>query len=723
MHQVPGRHGHHPESPGRTDAGLHPLPPRRGDADVPTGHQTGKAEKEMEGAGRVGGNPERGGLRKYLWTGSACVEKTEVLSTWAMSSGEIETHTANLNMQTWLGLVLVIGKGDGSVLNVEDPRPIAFLMSSIKNVQDFIVVGERNEEGVLHFHVLCKTLMRADSLQRAIQTKWESCKLAAMDDIEDPDPHIEICKCQKAHRPSALASYMIKNPLFVCGFNPANLRYVCSLYYWNAGQKYLERKQEEHRRKQILPQQVLQGGHAITKDILQIIYTHNCLTAEDIFKHDPDLIVQHLHKPGFMQIIKNCLSFVEATRGEWSLQQNSQRYQADPTIIHTCLSHQGLDIDEVDFIFYHWINKSHTKKNTIVLQGPSNTGKSAFIRGLRGMFDTGEICNGQIFCFEGLVGKKLGVWEEPLISPESAEKCKQVFEGANTTVPCKYKKPQPLGRTPIIITTNHNLWRYCTAEENPFKNRCWILPWNQCCDPPILIRRSSHPSCQCGCCKGSGGGEVPADLGTASQMPGGEQPVQPLVPGSSPGRELGAGRAGSVQGTMDPGDTSSRGAPESGTEPLWLHYGFHSTRPGGTTEQRTDEPGPSGGAGSPTGNIGGPSGHHGPGHTGVRIYRSGPGDGFHVEPLEHRGRDDADCRRAGRAGDGSGPTDPDQPGPHRGQHENLREMVELDAGQKSGHQVETQESELGGEVGSLKIPTMVDWCKYFSFLYSQFSSK
>nr|APC23168.1 NS1 [Simian parvo-like virus 3] len=705
MHPLPGGHGHHQQSAGRPGTGLHQIPQGLGEPDGGTGHQTDQTQKEMASAGQQRRDAERGGVRKYIWTGSTCVEKDEILSTWAMTAQEIDLHTANLNMQTWMGLVLVIGKGDGEVLDIRDPRPVAFLISSVKNILDFIIVGEYNSEGILHYHVLVKTLMRGDSLQRSLQQKWETHKLAAMSDIEDPNPTLEICKCQKAHRPSALLSYMVKNPIFIAGFNEKNLRYTCSLYYWNAGQKYLEKKEEERRRKQNLPASVLQGGHPVTKDLLDIIYRHGCNTAEEIFRHNPDIIVQHLHKPGFMQIVKNCLAFVEATRGEWSLENNSRQYSPDPGVIHTCLSHQGLDIDEVDFIFYHWINKSHSKKNTILLLGPSNTGKTAFIRGLRGLFDSGEICNGQIFCFEGIVGKKLGVWEEPLISPESAEKCKQVFEGAPTTVPCKYKKPQPLDRTPIIITSNHVPWRYCTPEEQPFRNRMWIIPWNFHCDPPVFVRRSSSASCQCRGCQGGGGGEVPADLGAAGQMQGGEQPVQHVVPGSSPGRELGAGRAGSVSPAVDRGDAGSPGTAGGGAEPLWLHYGFHSTRPGGPGEQRSDQPGPGLGAGSPAGDRGGAGGDPGPGHTGVRIYRSGPGDGFHVEPLEHRGRDDADRGGAGRAGNGGGPTSDHQHGSDRGQHEELQPLVELDAGQAGGHQVETQEPGLGGEVGTLTIPS------------------
>nr|APC23170.1 NS1 [Simian parvo-like virus 1] len=315
-----------------------------------------------------------------------------------LGDNEISAHSATLNMQTWQGVVIVVGRGDGTILDLDNPRPIAFCLSSIKNVQDFIIVGENNDDGILHFHCLCRTLMRGDSLQRSILNKWETHKLAAMEDIEEPEPTMEICKCQKAHRPEALLCYMVKNPLFIAAHNPKSLQYAYSLYFHNKGQKYLDKKEAERQRKQTLPIETISGGHPITRDILSIIYKYNCLTSEDIFKHEPDIIIQHLHKPGFANIIKNCLAFVEATKGEWSLEKNAHRYRPDPTAIHMCINHQGLDTEDIDYTFYQWITKKHPKKNTILLIGPSNTGKSAFIRGLRGVFETGEICNGQVFC-------------------------------------------------------------------------------------------------------------------------------------------------------------------------------------------------------------------------------------------------------------------------------------------------------------------------------------
>lgn len=626
-------------------------------------------------------------------------------------------HTKALNMQTWYGMVIVVGRGDGTLIELETPRCIAFLFSTLKSIQDFAIVGERNSDGILHLHCLVKTLVRSDSLQRSLRDRWMMARVTGMEDIEDPDPTLEICKCQKAHRPGALMAYMVKDPLWVCAFQEKTLQYVTSMWYHNQGQKYLEKEEEKNRRKQTLPQEVLQGGHAVTRDVLNIIYKYNCLSAEDIFKYQPEVVVQHLHKPGFINIIKNCLQFVESTRGDWSMAKNSEKFPPNPAAIHKCFLHQGLDVEETDYIFYMWITQIHTKKNTIVLQGPSNTGKSAFIRGLKGVMSCGEIVNGQVFQFEGLVNKKLGVWEEPLISAEAAEKTKQVLEGMPTAIPVKYKKPHQLPRIPIIITTNHNLWRYCNAEELAFRNRCWILSWEHPSDPPTFYPRSSCSSCQCSSCQRSSSSQVATDLRTVSSLPGSHQPIQPVGRGDQSGRELGSGCTGPLPATMDRGDSSSSGATGSGAGDGRGDYGRSTSSTGRPEELGTDQSGPSSSAGSSISYLRGSSGYHGSSNPDLGIYGAGGGDGMSMVSFNIGGGDGStsDGVRYAECTDVS--TSTTDLRSDRVQYAGIFEMVELDARQTDRNQVETQESGMGGSMDTLNVPTCYDWCCYFCFLY------
>lgn len=107
----------------------------------------------------------------------------------------------------------------------------------------------------------------------------------------------------------------------------------------------------------------------------------------------------------------------------------------------------------------------------MVIQGPSNTGKSAFIRGLRQIYQTGDVLNEHTFSFSGGLDKELIFWEEPLITDSLCETVKNVFEGADALIPVKNRGAQKLHRTPIIVTTNRDIWHFCSTHIAPLKNR------------------------------------------------------------------------------------------------------------------------------------------------------------------------------------------------------------------------------------------------------------
>lgn len=58
-----------------------------------------------------------------------------------------------------------------------------------------------------------------------------------------------------------------------------------------------------------------------------------------------------------------------------------------------------------------------------------------------------------------------------------------------TQVSVKYKAPQTLHRTPVLITTNKNLWHYCEADEAAIKNRIFHFEFNRAaCEYPEWIK-------------------------------------------------------------------------------------------------------------------------------------------------------------------------------------------------------------------------------------------
>jgi len=76
--------------------------------------------------------------------------------------------------------------------------------------------------------------------------------------------------------------------------------------------------------------------------------------------------------------------------------------------------------------------------------------------------------------YQNCIDKDIIVWEEPLIGNSELKKFKLVSEGTPTEVAIKFRAPEKSERTPLLITTNHHIWRYCSSEEPALRNRCYL---------------------------------------------------------------------------------------------------------------------------------------------------------------------------------------------------------------------------------------------------------
>ncbi|MEG2266607.1 MAG: hypothetical protein RSC68_20000, partial [Acinetobacter sp.] len=313
----------------------------------------------------------------------------------------------------------------------------------------------------------------------------------------DAPVSLDVLKINKCHSPKAMLGYMMKNPITVISTDTSMLEIGYNMRCYGMHEKYLNKQKEKEAAPQVNLEEL--DMNKMVKDITMIMEDNKVFTIEECMKVAPECMAKYLHRPGLNAIVMNCASFVKATATIW----NINKYAKDipnPAPIHRVLVFQGLNTNLFDYEFYNWITKKHPKKNTFILQGPTNTGKSQFISGFKLLVSWGEILNSQSFNFEALQEKNFGVWEEPLISSELAEKFKQISEGMVTMIPIKYKKPVKLPRTPIMITTNHHIWRYCTQEEEMFKNRCFIYNFfNNTTSRLEQGERNCQHRCLCGC--------------------------------------------------------------------------------------------------------------------------------------------------------------------------------------------------------------------------------
>uniref|UniRef100_A0AAU7P136 Nonstructural protein 1 n=1 Tax=Hamaparvovirinae sp. TaxID=2809447 RepID=A0AAU7P136_9VIRU len=653
------------------------------------------------------------GCRRFTWNGEGCLllEKKEDL---ILDRQQIIHQLHILNAQTWQAGVMSITYANTNTGPVNDPKPYAACIQNIKSVKAWMMTGEHNSEGIFHVHAMALTLQRSDAFRRSLENNWFTHRVKFIDDpIEDREPILDILKMQKCHKPESLVAYMCKDPIWMCASDQHYMNILSAVYSYDLGERFRIKQQEK-----ALKEQVTDGGNVnrIVADVLNVIYDHNCKTLEDCMKYAPEIMSQYLHRAGFASIVQNCLTFVTATSHGWSLNRIATKYKSEPTAIHKCLLHQGLDVILFDTAFYKWVTKQLPKHNTFVLWGPSNTGKSAFISGFKQCVQWGEIVNTNSFAFEGLINVTFGIWEEPLISAELAEKAKQIFEGMECSIPVKFKKPVKLPRTPILMTTNHAPWRFCTHEEEMFKNRMFIFEWLYDTSDGHLIYRNSCSSCKCSGCQGSCSSETPTNSEPISGMQGEQQSIQ-LVGATNTQCNV---RGGPMHRTGE-GQTSSttRSRQNSGSDD-----DGHSSNTGRTKKQRTHSPGPSSSSSTTTSDrirSGRPDRSS---HSNIRIRDTQSGNAIQVVANIHRQHHGDDSRRdrMGESRDGDPGEGPSHSRWVSNKHGIIRTVMELAEREQTPErdEIPTSQSNVGGKMDTLTVPKKTDWMGYLSYLQNTY---
>lgn len=320
-----------------------------------------------------------------------------------------------------------------------------------KHISDpFILISEKSSEGVLHWHMIWLTSKRSDNAKRSLETflKPISTRLSIA--------------CQQTRSLKHLLKYILKDPISVgVAHSPTFAQYCYGIL-------------DNHQ--YVKPENLLQSSNPMIKDIIDAMQLHNATTSEQLFRLAPEVMLKYLHKPNLESVIANCRLFLlRPTDAHFILKRAVQGREGGHFLrIWNWLLYQ--DIDPGNFILDFWniLFRTTSKHNVLCLHGSSNTGKTTFIRPLLEILNFGEVTAGGQFMFQNCVNKELIIWEEPLIGPDYVEMCKRVFEGMITQVPVKFKPAVTLYRTPIIITTNKDVWYYCSSDESALRNRMII---------------------------------------------------------------------------------------------------------------------------------------------------------------------------------------------------------------------------------------------------------
>nr|QID88579.1 NS1 [Chapparvovirus sp.] len=351
--------------------------------------------------------------------------------------------------QTYNSLGIVIRALPGNAITTID------LLLPLKEeiTQPFVLIAEHSDKSVWHWHMIWFHCARSDNAKRALEKILEELP-------------ISVC-CQKTKSFKHLAKYILKDVRTLTVQNDKHL--------WNLLITMLKRE---------TPYTPVEEKftNEMVHDLIKIMRQHKRYTMEELVRYAPEIMSKYLHKPNIDSIIQNCKVFL-----------------LRPTD-HKIIFERLFDIDVgislfaiFAYLHYQNINAKHflldvgrvlmqitSKRNCFVIEGCSNTGKTTFIRPLLKIFNWGEIQSSGQFMFQNCINKELLIWEEPLIGHDFVEGVKRVFEGMDTQVAVKYKPPQTLYRTPILITTNKKLWHYSTSDEAALRNRIFLYYFNNC---------------------------------------------------------------------------------------------------------------------------------------------------------------------------------------------------------------------------------------------------
>lgn len=201
-------------------------------------------------------------------------------------------------------------------------------------------------------------------------------------------------------------------------------------------------------------------------DCMNRAIEENLLTYEQMVNTHPELVVMMESQPGGARLLEQTLNMahikIVQTHTALSYVRHlfpEQEVEPDNKVFHL-LNIQGYNAWQVG----HWVctvlNKKAGKQNTVCFYGPASTGKTNLAKAIVNTVRLYGCVNHQnkSFVFNDCAAKLVIWWEECLMHNDWVEQAKCCLGGTEFRIDRKHKESQLLPQTPVVISTNHNIY-------------------------------------------------------------------------------------------------------------------------------------------------------------------------------------------------------------------------------------------------------------------------
>ncbi|QDQ17565.1 NS1 [Vicugna pacos bocaparvovirus] len=221
-------------------------------------------------------------------------------------------------------------------------------------------------------------------------------------------------------------------------------------------------------------------------DTLQRCEENFICTLEEMVLSHPEIVLMYEGMPGGNKALENILEMykIKVTRSHTalsfleSMHIGSDSINTDNKAVRL-FNYQGYNAMQAG----HWIctvlDKKAGKQNTICFFGPASTGKTNIAKAVAEAVKLYGCVNhlNKNFVFNDCQNKLLAWWEECVMSNDWVEPAKCLMGGTKFRVDRKHKDSAEQPQTPLLISTNHNIYTVVggnavtSVHEKPIRDR------------------------------------------------------------------------------------------------------------------------------------------------------------------------------------------------------------------------------------------------------------